>query len=77
MKKIKNILKSDVFLNFFVFPLIILLLADMFYKANGIVLTGFTNYAYIDCFVSIFKYPIPFLIAYIMIISFNALLIVI
>lgn len=77
MKKIKTILKNDKFFNFFIFPLIILLLADIFYKANGITLPEFTNYAYIDCFISIFKYPVPFLIAYILIISFNTLLLAI
>lgn len=70
----KKVLKNDKIFNFFIFPLIVLLLMDIFYKANGIVLNGFTNYAYIDCFISIFKFPIPFLISFITIFSLNVIL---
>lgn len=70
----KKILKNDKVFNFIIFPLIVLLLVDIFYKANGIVLDNFTNYAYIDCFLSIFKYPKPFILAFMMIVSLNALI---
>ena len=70
----KKVLKNDKIFNFLIFPLIILLLMDIFYKANGIVLNGFTNYAYIDCFISIFKHPVPFLISFITIFSLNIIL---
>ena len=73
----KKVLKNNKIFNFLIFPLIILLLMDIFYKANGIALNGFTNYAYIDCFISIFKYPAPFLISFITIFSLNAILLTI
>lgn len=71
----KKFITNNNFFNYFLFPLILLLLMDLFYKANGIVLEGFTNYAYIDIFISIFKHPIPFIIMYIYLLIFNALLI--
>ena len=69
MKKFMN----ENFKNFFLFPFILFLLCDLFFKLNNI--NAYTNIAFVDVFLSIFYNFKPFLISLMIIISLNALLI--
>ena len=69
MKKYFN----ENFINFFLFPLVLFLLVDLFFKLNNI--NVYTGISIIDVFISIFYNFKPFLISFIIILGLNAFLI--
>lgn len=69
--KIKKFFSGKIFLNFILFPLIILIFTDIFYKINTFEFTKYLNIGFIDAFSSAFLTIKSFLFIYIVLCVIN------